>query len=248
VPDLQQVLPKYLQIANHIRDQILRGDLRPGAEVPSERTIAVDWRVSRPTAAKALEALRSQGLVESRRGSGSYVADQLGIHRRARERYGRQRETGAIYPPNEWARIVTAEIVRTPERVRTALGDDTIRAIRRHRIIHDEDGPIEVSTSWIPAVIAEAAPRLLQTDRIREGTLAYIAGVTGTRARLARDRVTTRFATDIETTELNLGDGPHPVLEVQHVVFNEAHRPLEFTEAVYPPGRWAMEHEYPVSH
>ncbi len=56
-----------------MRDQILRGDLQPGDEVPSERQIAADWDVARPTAARALEALRQQGFVESRQGSGTVV-------------------------------------------------------------------------------------------------------------------------------------------------------------------------------
>jgi GntR family transcriptional regulator len=65
-PEIQQALPKFLQIANHIRGQIARGELRPGDEVPSERQIAEEWRVSRPTATRALSALRAEELVEAR--------------------------------------------------------------------------------------------------------------------------------------------------------------------------------------
>ena len=48
MPEIQQVLPKYLQIAGHIRDQIVRGDLLPGAEVPSERELSASWKVAGP--------------------------------------------------------------------------------------------------------------------------------------------------------------------------------------------------------
>ena len=68
MPQIEEAQPKYLQIAHYIRDQILRGDLRPGDEVPSERQLAADWKVSRPTAARSLEALSHQGLVEKRQG------------------------------------------------------------------------------------------------------------------------------------------------------------------------------------
>ncbi|GAA3103183.1 hypothetical protein GCM10017687_13100 [Streptomyces echinatus] len=61
MPQIEEAQPKYLQIAHFIRDQILRGDLRPGDEVPSERQLAADWKVSRPTAARSLEALSHQG-------------------------------------------------------------------------------------------------------------------------------------------------------------------------------------------
>ncbi len=84
MPQIEEAQPKYLQIAHYIRDQILRGDLRPGDEVPSERQLAADWKVSRPTAARSLEALSHQGLVEKRQGSGTYVRS-LEVNRRARE-------------------------------------------------------------------------------------------------------------------------------------------------------------------
>jgi GntR family transcriptional regulator len=62
-----------MQIARFIRDQVICGELKPGDEVPSEREIAEVWEVSRPTATRALAALRAEGLVESRRGSGTFV-------------------------------------------------------------------------------------------------------------------------------------------------------------------------------
>lgn len=248
MPQLQQALPKYVQIANHVRDQILRGDLRPGDEVPSERTLAAEWKVSRPTATKALETLRVQGLVGSRQGAGTFVLDKLQLHRRARERYGRARETGTVYPPNEWAEIVAAEVVETPAHVAEILGTEaSVRALRRHRIINGDDGPVEVSTSWYVPSLAQVAPRLLEGSRIREGTLAYVEAMTGRRGRLGRDRVSARLATEAERDELRLGDDPQAVLIVQHVVYDGSDEPLEFAEAVYPPGRWTLEQEYPLT-
>jgi len=92
-PEIQQVLPKYVQVADHIRDLILRGELRPGDEIPSERRIVEEWRVSRPTATRALAALRAEGLVEARQGSGTFVREQPTLTRRARDRYARGRAT-----------------------------------------------------------------------------------------------------------------------------------------------------------
>src|SRR5687768_977008 len=96
MPEIEAVLPKYLQIAGYIRDQIVRGDLKPGEEVPSERELAASWGVARPTAARALESLRVQGLVVSIQGSGTYVRES-GAAPRARERYDRARDLGSMY-------------------------------------------------------------------------------------------------------------------------------------------------------
>ncbi len=120
MPKIEETQPKYLQIAHHIRDQILRGDLRPGDEVPSERQLAADWSVSRPTAARSLEALRHQGLVEKRQGSGTYVRGQA-VNRRARELYGRAKQTGKIYTPGEYAVIASAGWLEAPDYVAESL-------------------------------------------------------------------------------------------------------------------------------
>lgn len=246
MPELEQALPKYLQIAGYIRDQILRGDLQPGDEVPSERQIAAEWKVSRPTATKALEALRLQGLVESRRGSGTYVLSRYDLHRRARERYQRANETGRIYPPNERAEIVAAEIVPAPVHVVEALAlEGGQRAVRRHRVIYRDDRPVETSTSWYPAAVAERAPRLVERERIREGTLAYVEKVTGRRARHAYDRMAARLASEDELSVFGLA-GPAAVLVVRHVVCDMDERPLEFAEAVYPPEAWSYEQRYTI--
>jgi DNA-binding GntR family transcriptional regulator len=247
VPELRQVEPKYLQIANHIRDQILNGTLQPGDEVPSERQIAANWSVARPTAARALEALRNQGLVESRQGAGTFVRDQRPA-RRARERYLRSRQLGRIYGPGEYAEIVAAEIVRAPSDVAEALRLPVdAEAIRRHRITHGASGPMEVSTSWFTADLAMLAPLLLERERIRPGTVSYVESVTGRTGDYARDQVAARTATEREKTELQLGPGTQPVLVYRHTVYDAGDQPIEYAEAVYPPERWTFEQEYPLN-
>jgi DNA-binding GntR family transcriptional regulator len=246
-PEIQQVLPKYVQVADHIRDQIIRGELRPGDEVPSERRIVEEWRISRPTATRALAALRAEGLVEARQGAGTFVRERPTVARRARDRYAHGRASGEIYTSGERSEIVDAGVVPAPEAVALALG---IRpgepAIRRRRIVHEDTGPVELSSSWLPETLAERAPRLLSRERIREGTVAYVERTTGRRARLGRDRITARLATSDEREALQLGDGPAAVLVIHHTVFDAAGEPIEFAEATFVPGRWSFQEEYPI--
>ncbi len=63
----------YIQIADQIRDQILQGAVEPGRQLPSERDLATDLGVSRPTVREALIALEVAGLVEVRVGVGAFV-------------------------------------------------------------------------------------------------------------------------------------------------------------------------------
>jgi GntR family transcriptional regulator len=246
-PKIQEALPKYVQVANHFRNLILRGELRPGDEIPSERRIVDDWGVSRPTATKALALLRQEGLVESQQGSGTYVRSRPGPHRRAPDRYARERRTGKVYPPNERAEIVEATSRSAPEHVATALGlEPGAETLARRRIIHDDTGPVEVSTSWFDPDVGSAAPRLATPERIREGTVAYIEQTTGRRAYSAADRISARLATERESRELQLDEPIAAVLIVHHTVYDQHGQPLEFAEAAYPPGRWMFEDHYPL--
>jgi GntR family transcriptional repressor for pyruvate dehydrogenase complex len=65
------------QIIEQLRTQILAGEIALGAKLPTERELGLEFGVSSPTIREALRALSSMGLIEARRGSGAYVAQDL---------------------------------------------------------------------------------------------------------------------------------------------------------------------------
>ena len=66
----------YQRVANTIALAIQQGQYAPGSRLPSERELAEDFNVSRPTVREAMIALEIRGLVEARHGSGLYVLTQ----------------------------------------------------------------------------------------------------------------------------------------------------------------------------
>ncbi|MET7772502.1 GntR family transcriptional regulator [Nocardia sp. NPDC005366] len=239
MPEIEEVLPKYLQISGYIRDLIHRGELAPGAEVPSERELAASWKVARPTAAKALNTLRQQGLVESRRGSGTYVTDT-----RAPARMRESRRYGARYAEHESVTIVSAEIVAGPEEVTAALDlPHGAPVIARKRLVTTDSGIAEISTSWFPGEFATAAQLLLVTRRIPGGVAEYVERTTGAEVAYARERVGARLASAQERRLLGVAR-PAAVL-VYHLTLHAAdHTALQFDELVYPSGHWTFQQEY----
>ena len=67
-------LPAYQRIQTAILKRIEAGHLRPGDAVPSERDLAKIHQVSLMTARHALATLEREGVVERRRGIGTFVA------------------------------------------------------------------------------------------------------------------------------------------------------------------------------
>ncbi|MBC7299540.1 GntR family transcriptional regulator [Nocardia salmonicida] len=244
---IKQQPPPYQQIANDLRDQIVRGDLRPGDKIPSERELAKHWGVSRPTASSAVTVLRRQQLVESRVGSGTVVRD-VSAAPRARERYDRAAALGTMYSDAETVEFPFVGVVEAPEDVALALGVEPGSAVvRRCRVITNEHrGPIEFSTSWFPADLAEKAPSLLVAERLRGGTLRYLAETLDLRASFARDQVSARLATETECADLEL-DAGSAVLVYWLVAYGPGETPLQVDEAIYPPGTWAFRQEYPIT-
>jgi len=63
----------YLDVSNTIMDRILRGSLKRGDKVPTERELAKQLNVSRPSVREAFKALQLMGIFESRQGRGTYI-------------------------------------------------------------------------------------------------------------------------------------------------------------------------------
>ncbi|MCM2563088.1 FCD domain-containing protein [Lutimaribacter sp. EGI FJ00015] len=76
----QPVQPEKLStvVTRQIEKLILRGILRPGERLPSERELAERLGVSRPSLREAIAELQDKGLLSTRAGAGIYVADVLG--------------------------------------------------------------------------------------------------------------------------------------------------------------------------
>lgn len=72
--------PLYLQVKEQLRHRIAIGELKPGEEIPSIRALAADSQVSVITIKRAYLELELEGVIQTRQGRGSFVADnaQLG--------------------------------------------------------------------------------------------------------------------------------------------------------------------------
>jgi Bacterial regulatory proteins, gntR family len=78
IDDANHAHPSHLRLAAVLRDQIERGEMRPGDQVPSAAALAARWGVGSKTAARAVAQLRIEGLVaEGGRGRANVVAAAL---------------------------------------------------------------------------------------------------------------------------------------------------------------------------
>src|SRR5437868_2384531 len=72
--DARDATPIYAQLERALRAAIASGRLTAGDQLPTVRQLAVDLRVNANTVARVYADLERQGVLETRRGVGSFVA------------------------------------------------------------------------------------------------------------------------------------------------------------------------------
>ena len=71
--------PLYLQVKEQIRHRVAIGDLAPGSEIPSIRALAAAISVSVITIKRADLELELEGVIVTRQGKGSFVAEDVNL-------------------------------------------------------------------------------------------------------------------------------------------------------------------------
>lgn len=244
--------PMHAQLAMTLREAIERGDFSPGERLPAERDLAERYSASRTTVRLALSTLKSQGLIGSGQGQGTYVRKRrpiLVLASRQDER-GRRDETGAATFNAEIARqgrigrqdIYEVEVVHADAESATWLDveEGTPLLVRRRVMLVDEE-PYQLGDSYYDyelvkdTAIAEAAP-------IEEGVLTVLERAHGMPVHYFLDDLSFRMPTPREAELLDLGPGI-PVVRVVRVAYDENDGPLEAFDQLLAGDRHTLRYQ-----
>ncbi|ADU51829.1 transcriptional regulator, GntR family [Thermaerobacter marianensis DSM 12885] len=109
--------PIYLQIIERFQEAVARGVLKPGDQIPAQRDLAQRIGVNPNTVQRAYREMEYMGLVETARGTGTFVTLDPGRVQRLREELAREAVTECIrrlqdlgYSRDEIARRVLAAL------------------------------------------------------------------------------------------------------------------------------------------
>ncbi len=73
--DFTDRIPIYVQVQDAIIKKIILGDYEPGDKIPSIKDMAKDFKINANTVSKSLTDLEAQGILETRRGMGTYIVE-----------------------------------------------------------------------------------------------------------------------------------------------------------------------------
>jgi GntR family transcriptional regulator len=73
--DFRSGIPIYMQVVDQIKEMIAGGQLQPGDQLPTVRSLALDLRVNFNTVARAYRILDETGFISTQQGRGTYILE-----------------------------------------------------------------------------------------------------------------------------------------------------------------------------
>lgn len=246
--------PRYLQIAAEFRARIASGELQPGDKLPSVAGIQRQYRVSSTVARTAITVLQTEGLIERRRGSGTYVRAMPRLTRRAHARNMRTapgpstspfaRDAAAAGQRGNWEHA-SEHTEATPgiaARLGIEVGDPVMRT--RYRFLAGSD-PIQLSESWEPLAITGDTPVEWPEDGTAVGVVARMDTI-GVRIDRFTETVMPRPATPAEIESLGMDPrGGLWVLAIERTYY-AGDTAVETADIVLRADRYKVVYELPV--
>ena len=140
--------PVYKRIQNTIRKRIDAAELRPGDAVASVRELARTHKVSLMTARHALAGLEREGVVERRRGAGTFVAAPK-IHFNKLMSYTEDMASRGLVPKS---RVLVAKVVQDEQEVAARLRLPSSSAlVKIERLRLTEEDPFALESCYLSA-------------------------------------------------------------------------------------------------
>ncbi|MEV8114147.1 GntR family transcriptional regulator [Streptomyces xiamenensis] len=248
--DYQDQRPLHERIAADLRNEIMCGDLAPGASLPPTVRLTERFRASNATVQKALRLLKDERLVIGRPGAAVTVREHRQETIRPAE-FGSPAGPGEPYPwltaAETRGRKGAIELLEVGERrppadVAMTLGlTETGTAIMRSRLLTHDGEPVELATSYYPRELADGTA-IAELRKIRGGTPALLAEL-GYPPRRTVDRVSARIPTQRECEALRL-PGDLPVLRVLRVVYSDRERPIEVSVMAKAGHLYELQYEF----
>lgn len=218
--------PRYEQLYRHLAATIAAGELAPETQLPPERELALIADVSRVTVRKAVSQLVEDGVLEQRRGAGTFVRPARAKIEQSLSSllsftdYMRQRGKAST------SRILRRGVFLPNPDEQMALGLPTGDGVTRlERLRFADDTPLALEWSSLPTDV-------LPDPEVVETSLYDALRAAGTAPTRAVQRITAVNLNSADARLLMLAEGA-AVLRIDRTAYLPSGRPIEFTRGLY---------------
>jgi GntR family transcriptional regulator len=230
--DKNSPLPIYYQIEEYIKDRIVKGELKPGDVLPSEREYSQLFAVSRMTIRQAINKLVNDGYLYRKKGSGTFVAEKKfeqalqGLTSFTEDMKGR-----GLTPSSQ---LLHFEIIPASLQVAATLqvAENTpVYEIKRIRLA--DDIPMALETCFISANLVKG----LTEEIINQSIYDYIEKKLQLEIGEATQIIESSLASQTEIDLLNINKGA-PILLIERCTYLTNGIPFEVVCSSYRADRY----------
>ncbi|MBV8225550.1 MAG: GntR family transcriptional regulator [Verrucomicrobia bacterium] len=226
--DFADRLPLYAQVESMIIARISDGSLAPGARLPSEDSLVEEYAVSRTTIRAAIQSLIQRGLVEIRRGKGTFVTLPK-ITQELTELTGFVEDMQTL-GRNATAKVLDQQVVAANQVVARQLALPPGSSVVRIQRVRLADGmPLSFDETYLPK---ELGRKIMADNLETEPIFSLLERKYTTPLVEAEYRLEAICADATVATVLRVGVGS-PIFLIERTSYSNGHRPVDYEKLHY---------------
>jgi GntR family transcriptional regulator len=237
--DFDSHIPYYIQLMDLLKDQVSKDKWHPGDQIPGEQDLCETYGVSRTVVRQALRELEFQGVINRRKGKGTFISVPKiseGLVQKLTGFYQDMVERGHI----PGTKVLHQKIIPANEKIAHYLkiqpGADVID-IQRLRFIDNE--PIQLVTTYIPY---ELCPSLVKVDLTNRSLYAFLEKEYGIFPARGQRYIEAVLSNETEARLLDIEKGA-PLLMLDSISYSDSGQPIEYYHALHRGDRSRFEVE-----
>jgi GntR family transcriptional regulator len=221
-------LPLHAQVEESLLRSLASGALPPGTRLPSEDSLIESYAVSRTTIRTAIQSLLARGLIEIRRGKGTFVTEPA-ITQELTELTGFVEDMEKL-GRRPSAQVLDRRMVAASETVARQLGLQRGVAVARIQRVRLADGvPLSFDETYLPAGLGE---KIMADDLENQPIFTLLEQKYSTPLLEAEYRLAAVASHGTVARALGISAGS-PIFLIERTTFSERHRPVDYERLYY---------------
>ena len=226
--DPHSPIPLYAQVESILGAGIANGTFPPGSQLPNEDELIDAYAVSRTTIRQTIQNLMRRGLVEIRRGKGTFVL-QPKITQELTELSGFVEDMQSLGREAS-ARVIDKQIVHAGESVARQLAiTEGTPVVRIQRVRLADNAPLSFDETYLPREIGR---RIIENDLETEPIFSLLEQKYDTPLVEAEYRLEAISADATVAGALGISEGS-PIFLIERTSYTTDHSPVDYEKLYY---------------
>jgi len=231
-------MTKYMEIANDIRNKIVKQDIKANEQLAFEKDLCVKYNASKMTVKKALDILVNEGLIIKRRGSGTFVKSISDADMNKLLVANQFRGLTALYTGHKVkSDIIEFTVVASDEEIKSKLSLDNEEFVYNViRVRNLDNSPFVLENMYMPINTIPG----LKKQHAEESIYSYIEDDLGLKIQSSHRTIKVRKSNELEQKHLKL-EANDPVAVVEQVAYLENGTAFEYSVSIHRYDCFAFE-------